>query len=258
MKTPIQYFTLPLSIMIFLLSSLQAYEQESQPLGYKEMVFTTQAYREEALRLLIIEANKAAQELNLPEQLPIIETNLIEVYISPPRLGRAAKTVGMISTSNYVYSVAAGNKLSLIARTSLEKRYAELKKDYLWPVSKMDTNAAYQDAIKILNSASIDARTLNQDCDVQIKTYTPEGKTGAHFVPVYWVYWAKRHEQIPVASVELFEPTKTLMQLRIKDPAYILRTPLLITNFDFLLSQTNSNVKNTTHSDLSNPTNASQ
>jgi hypothetical protein len=46
--------------------------------------------------------------------------------------------------------------------------------------------------------------------------------------------------QRPAAIIELFEPTKTLCQMRVKESKYILRKPLEITNLDFLLSQTNA------------------
>jgi hypothetical protein len=42
-----------------------------------------------------------------------------------------------------------------------------------------------------------------------------------------------------MASVALFMPTKTLLQLRVEDTQYILRKPLQITNLDFLLSPSN-------------------
>ncbi len=102
----------------------------------------------------------------------------------------------------------------------------------------MDTNAAYQSATQFLNAASMDVKALNRDCSLTIRAFTPEGEQSAHFVPVYWVSWSKDGE--PVASVELFEPTKTIRQMHVNRSEYILRQPLQITNLDFLLSQTNN------------------
>ena len=45
---------------------------------HEALVFTTPAYRNEALRLVVEEANYIARALNLPEKLPIIRTELIE------------------------------------------------------------------------------------------------------------------------------------------------------------------------------------
>jgi hypothetical protein len=40
------------------------------------------------------------------------------------------------------------------------------------------------------------------------------------------------------ASVRLFAPTNALLQLRVEDPKYILRKPLLFTDLSALISQT--------------------
>lgn len=200
------------------------------------MKLTTPAYRKEALRLVVEEANRVARELTLPEQLPILETNLVKSYISPPRMAQGLKTIGNITTSNYVYAPYAGHGFSLV-RTHLQDEYIQLQKNYLWPVNCMDTNAAYRSATQLLNAVSIDVKKLNQECSLTIRAFTPEGEHGLNFVPVYWVSWSKDGQ--PVASVELFEPTKTIRQMHVNKAEYILRKPLEIPNLDFLLSQTN-------------------
>lgn len=178
-----------------------------------------------------------ASELNLSETLPIMQTNLLAAYISPPRMAQGSKVIGNVTTSNYVYAPFFGSRFSLV-RTHLQDEYSQLQKQYLWPMSRMDTNAAYQSATQFLNAASMDVKALNRDCSLTIRAFTPEGEQSAHFVPVYWVSWSKDGE--PVASVELFEPTKTIRQMHVNRSEYILRQPLQITNLDFLLSQTNN------------------
>ena len=201
---------------------------------------TPPAYQKEALRLLIAEANRVAKELNLPERLPIAETNLVKTHIFPPRMARLG--IGNIMTSNYVYSVSAGGKFSSVVRTDSGKTTNELKAKYLWPMSRMDTNAAYQLATQWLTAVSMDVAALNRDCDLVISAWTPEGENGEHFVPLYHVDWMAKGEQAhgSVAGVELLEPTKSLQQLYVKKPEYILRKPLQITNADYLFSQTNT------------------
>jgi len=73
---------------------------------------------------------------------------------------------------------------------------------------------------------------LNRDGEVRIETFMPEGKAGKHFVPVYWVYWMGKTPGTSgnIAQIELFQPTKTLLQLRVNKPEYILRPPLVFTN----------------------------
>ena len=207
---------------------------------FQQLMFTTDAYRQEALRLVIEEANRVASELHLSEQLPIVQTNLVATYFPPPRMAHGMQAIGNITTSNYTYYVSVGNKFSYLVRTHLEQEYQQLKTQYLWPMSRMDTNLAYQVATQILSAASMNVMALNRDCKVHIDAFIPEGKNGAHFVPIYWVYWTKDGEVGSVASLELLLPTKTIRQLHVNKSDYILRKPLEITNVDFLLSQTNA------------------
>src|SRR5437016_482330 len=50
--------------------------------------FTTKAYQEEALRIMVGQANRVAAELPLGEQLPITRSNLLEYHVGPPGLVR--------------------------------------------------------------------------------------------------------------------------------------------------------------------------
>jgi hypothetical protein len=244
------------SVCLLLAFTLCVYAQDStnsmlRPDGFKmtskqrfqALIFTTPGYRDEALRLVIEEANHVAQELNLPENLPITESKLVAAYISPPRMAQhLGGAIGNITTSNYTYCVSVGNKFSFLEQTHLEQGYNQLRTQYLWPMSRMDTNAAYQLATQFLAAASMDVAALNSNCIVHINAFTPEGKNGKHFVPVYWVHWLSKDPAVrgSVAEVEFIEPTKTIRQMRVTKSEYILRKSLEITNLDFLLSQTNS------------------
>jgi hypothetical protein len=98
----------------------------------------------------------------------------------------------------------------------------------------------------------MDVEALNRDCSVVVQpdsdyVHPPQGK----FVPVYYVYWRKRNTEagrgadVP-AGLRVFTPDKALLQLRVEDPKYILRPPLVVTNLAFLLAQTNAPVLPTT------------
>lgn len=202
------------------------------------LTFTTPAYQKEALRLVIEEANRVARELNLPETLPITESNLVAKYISSPRMFG----FGNITTSNYTYYMTVGKKFSFLEWSGAKHGYDQLRKDYLLPMGQMDTNAAYQTATQLLGQVSVDVAALNRDCVLHIDAFMPEGKNGKHFVPVYWIYWVEKGREGAgsAASVELLEPTKTVLQMHVNKSEYILRQPLQITNLDYLLSQTNA------------------
>lgn len=206
----------------------------------KGFLYTTVAYKKEALRLLIKEANDVARQLNLSEDLPITPTNLIYVVIGTPKMVvLSGGGIGTIGTSNYEYSVGIGDKLCFITSQKLdsEKARKDLKAKYLWPIERRNTNAAYQLATQWLAAIQMDVQGIERDSQVHIWSWTPDGVDDKHFVPLYWVVWKKADG--PVASVELLEPTHLMGQVNVDHSEYILRRPVVVTNLDSLLSQTN-------------------
>lgn len=194
-----------------------------------DLTDTTAAYQSGALQLLIREANHIAKQLNLKEDLPITETNLVEKYITPPRLARGMKAVGNISTRNYRYFFSIDNKFSFLTLTDLDKDYSRLE-DQVLSASLIDTNAAFRLATQFLSAVSMDVPALNRDCRLEILPWTPGG---TNFVPVYWVRWYKGRDIL--AMVELFEPTRTVRQLRVEKAEYILSDPIDIAKLSRLM-----------------------
>jgi hypothetical protein len=185
--------------------------------------------------------------------LPITKTNLIGEFISPFGFAYTDQKIGNVTTSNYCYCVSIGNKFSYVNEVGWEDECKDYQKEYLWPIEKMDTNAAYQLATQWLMAVHMDVKALNRDLPLIIKmdnevVWAPPGK----FVPVYYVAWRKKMAEIPglesadknewvaMASVRLFAPTKTLLELRVEDSKYILRPPIVFTNLAELLKQTNA------------------
>ena len=82
----------------------------------------------------------------------------------------------------------------------------------------------------------MDVAGLNRDCNahVDLSRYMAlHEKIGDKFTPLYFVWWTQKGKQNAsesVAYVELFLPTKQLLQLTVCDPKYILRPPLVFTN----------------------------
>jgi hypothetical protein len=56
--------------------------------------FTTGLYQDEALKLVLQEANQVAKELNFTNELPIAKSNLVEFHISPFGFSYANKMIG--------------------------------------------------------------------------------------------------------------------------------------------------------------------
>lgn len=205
---------------------------------FEALILTTPAYEQECLNLLIKEANQVAEALQLGEPLPIISSNLTACYISPPRIAQHIGIVGNISTSNYTYYIAIGSRFSFLERSHLQNERIELEKKFLWHKQQFDTNAAYQLASQFLAAVSIDVKALNAQCNVRVEAFTPAGNQ-SYFVPLYSVRWEKPGQNGSAAFVELFPPTKTILQLRVTKPEFILRPPLVFTNLAELLLQTN-------------------
>jgi hypothetical protein len=208
--------------------------------------YTTRQYQKAASRLVLQEANQVAKELRLREKLPITQTDLVETVVTPFGFNYRNQSVGSVTTKNYCYYVSQGNKfcyLEATQPTEVCKKYQDL---YTWPANLMDTNRAYQLATQWLAAVSMDVKAMNRDCHIiinadNIYVHPPHGK----FVPLYWIFWQRKGYEMSndaasaiqrdVASVGVFTPTETLLQLRVEDPKYIMRKPLVFTNLDSLL-----------------------
>lgn len=207
--------------------------------------FTTSQYSEAAERLVLREANRVALELHLPEDLPITELKLLEANITPFGFNYINKMIGTVNTRKYCYFVSRGNKFNAVCRVDYDKTCLNYQ-SVLLPIKEIDTNAAYQLATQWLNAVSMDVSGLNKECKSHV-ALSPfwngitklGGKPDKQFTPIYFVWWTSPQNDADgngsVAYVELFAPTKTLLQLTVSDPKYILRQPLIFTNLNSLL-----------------------
>ncbi len=204
-----------------------------------DSTFTTHAYQEEALRLVLQEANKVAKELKL-EALSIAEENLTHVFISPFGFAYQFKAIGNVTTTNYFYGVGRGCKFSDLTIANYDDYYVKYRdKKFAEPVRAMNTNTAYQLATQWLAAVHMDVKGLNRDCELHIDLTTDmlpgaEKKARKEITPLYFVSWQSKEKTDDsvgsVAYVELYLPTKQLLQLSVTDAKYILRPPLVFTN----------------------------
>jgi len=207
------------------------------------IMFTTKAFREEALRLIIQEANVVAKQLNLPEDLPITDADISHFFITPFGDHYAKKRIGNITTSHYWYFVAQGNKFSHLCVANYDKTCFALQDEGRYPIGLLDTKTPYQLATQWLASLSIDVKGLNHDSKPRVELspfWNGLSKLGQKpkksFVPIYFVWWKPKSED--GAYVELFLPKKMLIQLSVEDPKYILRKELVFTNLAALFPGT--------------------
>src|SRR5690348_15714438 len=160
---------LPLSLTLLLLP--RCFSQVDWPIpanlrdnpNFQRLLFTPTAYRDEALRLMIGDADRTAKELNLPDHLPITRTSIVKYFVTPPRLFRYTRTIGTITTSNYLYAPYAGKGFVLV-RSDLSTAEARLRSQCLWPTNKINKSTAYRDVTEILRKADIAVDVLNHNC----------------------------------------------------------------------------------------------
>lgn len=245
MKISIFYF-----VLITILMALRVLASDDLPSGvpcivdtngvvlFIESQFTTPAYQKETFRLVLAEANQVAAELRLQESIPITISNLTRAYICPFGYSYMHKCVGSgsVVTSNYWYNVK-DTKLSDITVTRIEEQCREYAINYQIPIKQLNTNAAYVLATQWLAAAHMDVAGLNRDYDVHIAVdgYWNNVKQGdipkKNFTPLYIVSWLPKDNGYHTgASVHLFLPTKTLLDLSVENPKYILRPPVTFTN----------------------------
>jgi hypothetical protein len=217
------------------------------------MMFTTHAYQIEALRLLLQEANEVARQLKLPEKIPITKEDVRESYVAPFGIAYVDGGIGCVDTANYSYCVSMADRFCYLTKKHLEVTLSAYQENYMWPKKRINTAEAYQMATQWLTAAQMDVKAMNRDLHLVIKPdddyiAAPRGK----FVPVYDVGWCKPWKPTPgiieedhskwepVVSVQLFTPTKTLLQMHVEDAKYILRPPIVFTNLAELLKRTNA------------------
>ncbi|HXC37256.1 MAG TPA: hypothetical protein VNV43_15375 [Candidatus Acidoferrales bacterium] len=201
--------------------------------------YTTRAWYDLASQYILQEMNDAAKELQLPDEtLPLSAAN---AAYGAAGYGRSL-TMGILGsgkTKNYIYYFNYGRKFAEVDWLNWEQFCFDARNSPL-PIKQLDTATPYQLATQWLAAASMDVAGLNRDCNVQValdswvngvaKLGDMPDKT---FVPIYFISWTPRdHHEAEAAHVELYLPTKKLLQFCVIDPKYNLRKPLVITNMD--------------------------
>lgn len=181
-------------------------------------------YREHAVKLMLQEVNSEAKLLNLSEDLPITEQNALEIIVGPPGLAEFVDGAGSIMTPNFHYTLTADFRLKFISPLKFDKpvERLQLKEKCLWPVERVDTNAAHQIAIQSLKLLYADVNALERDCTLTVTFWHPDESDQQHFVPLYFVGWIK--DKQPIADVELLEPGHSIRKVSLRPPYILPRT----------------------------------
>lgn len=176
------------------------------------------------LTLMLQEANDYASRLNLPEKLPITTESLKEHFITRESIADRFGALGSIRTSKFTYGFGKGRHLSYITRLVEEqdKSLYERHKSLAIVDSAVNTNAAVFLATNWLKSAYVNVADLSRSSTITVSPIRILNMTTSK----YMVIWHRNGRT--VAEVVLVEPTKQLDVLRVEDPEYILRPPLVV------------------------------
>ena len=200
---------------------------------YRPGVAPTPAYQKEMGRIMIEEANQFARQMNLPESLPITNSNVVRAFVYPPSWYIRIGNIGTIETTNYSYLIDVGKGVGCVVRLSFLSEWSEIKAKYTWRISLLDTNAALREALDILKAADVDVDAINRDSE-SVSVTTPISPSGKEFIPMYSVLWEKPATNVvfgdlagrQIAFLKFLEPTKTIYEFQIHSPKYLLRKGL--------------------------------
>ena len=193
---------------------------------------TTSAYQAAALQLMIGEANFAAEQLGIPERLPVQTNRLVIAEVGPPALG----VNGAVGTSNYTFGFDHGHLTSVRKRDWMKRldppitNVSELSK----LSSRIDTNGAYQLATQWLNGLSFMVSALNERFVPQI-VQVPGGGAAAKTValPMFQVTWGEKpppFDMVNPLRMRLLGSTLELLELHVRDHKLCGRPPLVVSN----------------------------
>ncbi|MGH7953044.1 MAG: hypothetical protein ACREFE_14170 [Limisphaerales bacterium] len=227
------------------------------------------AWREAAIQRMVTEANFFVARLKLPTPHPILPADipgkgLPYVFIATPwtsivrnpwgtniynpniprnqRL-RALEIgpYGEFETTNFEFDFWDGH-LGDVMRLDAPgvERYARHLDELVGKPSLIDTNGAYQLAIRWLAAVDVDMAAIRKlKYTVNQLHYKPLNATNYVMLPLFYVDFGNKHYPAsgnlhafdePLLSVEILGTTKELQELRIQDASFSRRPLLIITN----------------------------
>ena len=210
------------------------------------ILHTTAAYQAAVVQLMVGEANFAARQLGIREDVPSDTNALVEFQVNPPPLGVG----GSIVTTNYLFSFDHGRLSSLTKRDWFKRLSppASNMLDLARQPSLLDTNGAYQLATQRLAGISVDASLLEQKWPVHIfqvpaRRTGPDGrnlpgKTNLIGVPLFQITWGDKKPPMDAFNpvrIKLLGTTREVLEFNLRDPSISRRPPLVLTNADELL-----------------------
>lgn len=209
-----------------------------------EKLFVPLAYKYAAIAVMLAEINYCANELRLPEALPITRGSLRTEHVAKPFLTGFG---GTLETDTFSFVFFKSGRLRQIVRINRFERVPlrELQSKQARMRSLIDTNGAYQLATNWLTAISVDIAKLEgrYPSSVEQKTFYPdstqfddpnEKRKRVMLLPIFHVKWGNPKE--PAVMVSMYGPTKELLGIYLDDESVSNRPKDLLKDVDILLA----------------------
>lgn len=203
----------------------------------------TAEYQKQMVRIMIEDVNRFAQQMDLSSNLLITSTNIGGAHVFAPCHCISLGEIGSIDAVNYRYTVDIRKGVKSAVRMSFLREFDDIRSKYTWSLSRLDTNAAFRDALQILKAADVDVDAISRDANsVKMTAWTVNSKQD--FIPIYSIAWMKKGANSlsslltgdRLVFIKFLEPTKTIYELNVFNPEYIARKPLAQPDFVALLT----------------------
>jgi hypothetical protein len=191
------------------------------------------AYKATVVAMALTQATQLAQRLNLPCQKPISQPDVKSAFVTPPGLSKPMLPSVSFDTRDFTFSFTDG-KLHVIHGYAYNDWDMAHYHQWVKMPSLIDTNAAYQLATNWLSAVSVDVAALNRQYSVSVGQphfwKNPRVDTNLVALPIYQVKWGCDAGGNAQVAVEIFGPTKELMDLTMTDQSFLTHTNLYLTN----------------------------
>lgn len=204
----------------------------------------TLAYKYVALAVMLAEVNFCSRNLNLSQQLPVTEKDIVAEIIHDPM--KLTGFGGRIDTDDYSFCFVGSSRLRFITKLDAPSRQsygvyrgqesvAELMDRMMGMKPIINTNDAYRLATNWLISIGVDLQKLESERPALVlQQFLESPGAGKIPIPLFYVRWGSKSK--PTVDIMISGVSGQLLNLRQEDDSYSKRPISLIKDMDKLLA----------------------
>lgn len=224
-----------------------------QLLAVKSKLAITAAYKFAAMAVMLTNCNFFVQEVQLPLDHPIAQTNIIlsRCNVNPPRLMGIG---GSLVTGKYFFGFGKGHLANFwqwkFHAESLGSSIRARQEEWAKMPSQISTNGVHSLALTWLANLGVNTATLEQKYPFKIRQkffyQNPDGSLepldkSKVLLPIFEISWGsiplRSHPEYnyPAVTMTIFGPTKELIDYHLMDDSLMLHPKLEVKDFEKLL-----------------------